>query len=175
MQLDSDRIDIGGLFGPKATVGTMLGWLAGGEKAASAGAEETSWYENTVADVDLRIGTAVLPNAGDVAVVARLLFDNGDLKVNRLNLSTKSGLIVRADGALQGLGNRPDGKLTLSIDGSTSESVRSLAALLDIPESRLGTQQQEAMSPMRVVGGDRIRSQQGRSARISYRRNAREQ
>ena len=161
LELDSDRIDVARLFGPSATPKTLLAWAFGDESSDKKDAdgkpkpgndgEGGSWLKETSAEFDLRVGTMVVPNVGDLAVDAKLHMAKGDLKIRRLMVSAATGLVIRAEGALSGLGSRPDGKLTMSVDGPDAKSVASLATLLEIPGDKVGETQLTALSPMRIV------------------------
>lgn len=161
LQLDSDRFDMVRLFGPSVTPRSLLAGVLGdktddGKTAETKtgspdGDKSASWWQQTAAEFDLRVGTLVVPDVGDVALDAKLFIAKGNVDIRRLVVSSKTGLVVRAEGALSSVGGQPDGKLTMSVDGPKRESVEALVTLLEIPREKVGETQLDALSPMRIV------------------------
>ncbi len=157
--LDSDRFDMVRLFGPSVTPRSLLAGVLGnaadegkeGKTEAPEGNKKPSWWQQTAAEFDLRVGTLIVPDVGDVSLDAKLLIAKGNVDIRRLIVSSKTGLVVRAEGALSSVGGQPDGKLTMSVDGPKRESLEALVTLLEIPQERVGVTQLDALSPMRIV------------------------
>ncbi len=158
LTLDSDRFDMVRLLGPSVTPRSLLAGVLGEPtdngkegKTKSPENESASWWQRTAAEFDLRIGTLIVPDVGDVALDAKVLVAEGNVDIRRLVVSSKTGLVVRAEGALSSVGGQPDGKLTMSVDGPKRESLEALVALLEIPRDKVGETQLDALSPMRIV------------------------
>lgn len=157
--LDSDRFDMVRLLGPSVTPRSLLAGILGdktdeskeAKPASPEGEKSASWWQQTAAEFDLRVGTLVVPDVGDVALDAKLLVAKGNVDIRRLIVSSKTGLVVRAEGALSNVGGQPDGKLTMSVDGPKRESIEALVTLLEIPNEKVGETQLDALSPMRIV------------------------
>ncbi len=160
LTLNSDKMDLERVLGSSASAKSLWALLgAGGEKkqgdAAKAGASGT-WLGNMRAAADVNIGAVSFSGLGESALEAKLTLNKGALDIRQLNLKAGSGVSIQAGGRLTGLGDKPQGNVTLALHADNGAGLVSLGEFLELPGIAKGSPQRlAAMTPVQVTAAIR--------------------
>jgi uncharacterized protein involved in outer membrane biogenesis len=159
MDLASERLDFTKVFGQHATVASLLD-LANSATEANQSAEVQSppdasatqgWLTSGNARIDLRVASATLPGVEDGDLAIKVSLASGDLTIQRLILRSSNGLVLRAEGGLVGLDNKPSGRIMLTADAAKPEGIEALWSIMDLPAREALAVRAERLAPMRIA------------------------
>ena len=155
LDLKSQGLDFERLFGRYATVGSLLSMAerteAEGENLKKSDASDARWMSAGNADIDLRVTAAKLPGVTEADMAVKVSLARGNFSIDRLTLKSAEGLLLRAEGGLNGLAGKPTGRIMLTADTAAPEGIGSLWSVLDLPARELMVQRAERLAPMRIA------------------------
>jgi uncharacterized protein involved in outer membrane biogenesis len=155
--LKSDRMDLARVLGSSASAKSL--WALVGKSGNKKDGKPLGWLGNLRAAADVNIGAISFAGLGESALEAKLTLDKGALDIRQMNLTSSSGVSIQAGGRLTGLGDKPEGNLTLALHADTGAGVASLSEFLDLPTiARSSPERLAAMTPVEVTAAIRSAS-----------------
>jgi len=159
MDLASEKFDFTKVFGKHATVASLLELAnkaagdSGSDDAAASEAAGASqgWLTSGDARIDLRVASATLPGMSDGDLAIKVSLAGGDLTIQRLNLRSSNGLLLRAEGGLTSLDNKPSGRIMLTADAAKPEGIETLWSIMDLPAGDMLAARADRLAPMRIA------------------------
>jgi uncharacterized protein involved in outer membrane biogenesis len=158
--LKSDRMELDRVLGSSASAKSL--WAALDSSAGKDGDKSAKdhspleWLGKLRAEADVKIGAVSLAGIGESALEARLSLSQGTLDIRRLQLASGSNVSLQAGGRLSGLGDRPQGNLTLAVQADTGKGIASLGEFLDMPNLVRGSPERLAsLAPVQLTAAIR--------------------
>lgn len=135
VSLQSDRMDLAQVLGPKASARTFLSlWDGKHDQVDVKQGSAISFLGKTRTEAEVNIGAVTLAGLGETAVDMKVSYDGASLDVRRLSLVSGSDAALQAGGRLTGLDGKPEGNITLAIQANTSKGVIGIAKFLEAPD-----------------------------------------
>jgi len=153
VNLQSERMDLEQVLGPKASARTFLSLWPGtkGQEDKSQNSWTSVLGESRI-DADVNIGAVTLAGLGETAVDMKISFDRSALDVRRLSLVSGPDAALQAGGSLTGLDVKPAGNITLSIQANSGKGVIGIAKFLDAPGITESTPERVALlTPVQIT------------------------
>ncbi len=138
LTLKSDRLDLARVLGSSASPKALWELLVSGSGAKDGAGVKAGTslarFGKMRAQVDISIAAVSLPGLGESALDAAFTVSNGVVDIRRLQLATGSDVNLQAGGRLTGLGDKPNGNLTLAVQVDTGKGLAALAEFLEIAD-----------------------------------------
>ncbi len=138
LTLKSDRLDLARVLGSNASPKALWGLFVSGDSAKGGAGVKTQAPPARLGKMrvkaDVSIAAVSFPGLGESALDAEFSVYDGVVDIRRLQLATGIGVNLQAGGRLTGLGEKPNGNLTLAVQVDTGKGITALAEFLEITD-----------------------------------------
>ncbi|MFW2390777.1 MAG: AsmA family protein [Methyloceanibacter sp.] len=154
VNLDSDRMDLREMLGDGPI---WSAWLSpdGGNDAApqSGGGNLLTQLRDDDVRATLQVGELLLPNIPPGKLDAKLTLAGGTLDVEALDFLAPGAITLNGKGRIENVADAPQGRVDVTLQAETTESVRVLSELFGFSEDVSGSKQLSALVPLDVQAG----------------------
>ncbi len=156
VSLDSDRLDLREMLGDGPI---WRSWFAAGGSTAAApeqkGADTNLIQQLRDDDVraSLKVGELLLPDIPPGKLDAELALTDGALDIKALDFAAPGAITLSGKGRIANLAEAPSGRVDLTLQAETTESLRVVSELFGLPQNVAKSKHLSALAPLDLRAG----------------------
>ena len=154
VSLESDRLDLREVLGDGPI---WRSWLsAGGDKADASAANGPNLIQQLGDDdvrASLKVGELLLPDIPPGKLDAQLALTDGTLDIEALDFAADGAITLSGKGRIASVAKAPSGRVDLSLQAETTESLRVVSELFGLPQDVAKSKNLSALAPLDIRAG----------------------
>ena len=156
VSLDSDRLDLREMLGDGPI---WRSWFAAGGNTTAApeqnGADTNLIQQLRDDDVraSLKVGELLLPDIPPGKLDAQLALTDGALDIEALDFAAPGAITLSGKGRIASLAEAPSGRVDLTLQAETTESLRVVSELFGLPDKVAKSKHLSALAPLDIRAG----------------------